>query len=340
MLPYNAGVAQIAAVEALEVGFPRRTGEVLRVVRGAEFAVEDGDSVALVGESGCGKTLSALALTNLVPEPGRIVGGRVVVDGEEVRGLSDTRLQRLRGPVVAHLFQEPGAAFNPLVRVGAQVAEAGVLRYGWNRREASRRAAALLHAVGLEEAEQLAAGYPHQLSGGQRQRALLASALAGNPRLLVLDEPTSALDPLAQEQLLGLFRRVRDDRALALLLITHDLALAGRLARRVVVMYAGETVESGPIGDLLAAPAHPYTQALLRCAVIEPARDTSGDRGLQPTIPGRVPPPGAWGGACRFADRCEEVMPRCRDAPPALVEVAPERTVRCFLHAGAEDERG
>lgn len=327
-------------MEALEVGFPRRGGGVVRVVRGAEFAVEDEDGVALVGESGCGKTLSALALTNLLPEPGKIVGGRVVVDGEEVRGLSDGRLQRLRGAVVAYLFQEPATAFNPLLRVGVQVAEAGVLRYGWNHREALRRSVALLRAAGLEDPEALAAGYPHQLSGGQRQRALLAAALAGNPRLLVLDEPTSALDPLAQERLLELVRTVQHERGLALLLITHDLQLAARVAKRVVVMYAGETVESGPVGDLMAEPAHPYTQALLRCAVVAPARGTRGDGGVQATIPGRVPPPGAWGGACRFADRCEKVMPRCREAHPALTALGPGRAVRCFLHAGEEDEHG
>ncbi len=339
-VPYNAGVSRLATVEALEIAFPRRTGGVVKVVRGAEFAVANGESVALVGESGCGKTLSALALTNLVPEPGKIVGGRVVVDGEEVRELSDARLQRLRGAFVGYVFQEPGTAFNPLLRVGVQVAEAGVLRYGWSRREAARRAVALLRAVGLENAQALAVGFPHQLSGGQRQRALLAAALAGNPRLLVLDEPTSALDPLAQQRLLELVGRVQEERGLGLLLITHDLQLAARLARHLVVMYAGETVESAPTQELLAAPAHPYTQALLRCAIIRPGRDGRLGGEALATIPGRVPPPEAWGGACRFAARCDKAMAHCRKAHPALAELAPGRRVRCFLHAGAEDERG
>jgi len=339
-LPYNGKVAGLASVEGLEIGFPRPPGGVVRVVRGGEFAVTEGDSVALVGESGCGKTLSALALTNLVPEPGRIVGGRVVVDGEEVRGLSEARLQRLRGAVVGYLWQEPGMAFNPLLRVGVQVAEAGVLRYGWSRRQADCRAVELLRAVGLENAEALAAGYPHQLSGGQRQRALLAAALAGDPRLLVLDEPTSALDPLAQQSLLELIGRVQKARGLAVLLITHDLQLAARVARRVVVMYAGETVESAPTQELLAAPAHPYTQALLYCAITPPG-GVPRPRGEElATIPGRVPPPEAWGGVCRFAPRCDRAMARCRTAHPALTELTPERRVRCFLHAGAEDGGG
>ena len=257
-----------------------------------------------------------------------------------MRGLSDARLQRLRGAVVGYLWQEPGTAFNPLLRVGVQVAEAGVLRYGWSRREARRRAVALLRVVGLEDADAIAAGYPHQLSGGQRQRALLAAALAGDPRLLVLDEPTSALDPLAQQSLLQLIGRVQQERGLALLLITHDVQLAAQVAQRMVVMYAGETVESAPTQELLAAPAHPYTQALLRCALIGPVRDgRRGDEALA-TIPGRVPPPEAWGGACRFAARCGKAMPRCRQAHPVLTELAPARWVRCFLHADAEDTRG
>lgn len=294
--------------------------------------------MALVGESGCGKTLSALALTNLLPGPGKIVGGRVIVAGREVRELSAAALQRLRGAVVAYVFQEPGSALNPLLRVGTQVAEAGVLRYGWDRREAHRRAVELLRAVGLENGEELAAGYPHQLSGGQRQRALLAAGLAGDPRLLVLDEPSSALDPLAQAQLLELVGQVREARGLTLLLITHDLRLAARVAQRVVVMYAGETVEVGATRSLLREPLHPYTRGLLRCARTDPGCAERG--GGRATIPGRVPTPEAWGGACRFAARCEAAMPRCHAAHPALTELAPGRMVRCFLHAHTVDERG
>ena len=332
-------MTQLAAVERLEIGFPRRSGGIVRVVRGATFAVEEAEAVALVGESGCGKTLSALALTNLLPAPGRIVGGRVSVAGKEVRELPEAFLQRLRGAEVAYVFQEPGSALNPLLRVRTQVAEAGVLRYGWDRREARRRAVELLHAVGLENGEALAAGYPHQLSGGQRQRALLAAALAGDPRLLVLDEPTSALDPLAQARLLELVGGVREARGLALLLITHDLRLAARVAQRVVVMYAGETVEAGPTRSVMGEPLHPYTHVLLRCALTESAGAVGRAGGAHATIPGRVPPPEAWGGACRFAARCEVAMPRCRAAHPALTEVAPGRMVRCFLHTQEADER-
>jgi len=330
----------LAAVQALEVGFPRRRGEVLRVVRGADFAVAEGESVALVGESGCGKTLSALSLVNLLPEPGRIVGGRVEVAGHDVRGLAEQELQQLRGAMVGYVFQDPSSAFNPLLRVGTQVAEAGVLRYGWRRQRARSEAVRLLREVGLEEAEALAAAYPHQLSGGQRQRALLAAALSGDPRLLVLDEPSSALDPLARQRLLELIGRLREDRALAMLVITHDLSLAAQATDRVVVMYAGETVESARTEELLAAPLHPYTQALLRCAVLLPRREGNGSGARLAAIPGEVPAPAGWGGRCRFVERCEHALPSCRAAHPALVEVTPGRQVRCFLHAGEECASG
>lgn len=312
----------------------------MRVVRGAAFTVQEGESVALVGESGCGKTLSALALTNLVPPPGRIVGGTVQVAGHEVRELSDERLQVLRGGVVGYLFQEPGLAFNPLRRVGFQVAEAGVLRYGWKGRQAQEHAVRLLRAAGLEEGAEVARAYPHQLSGGQRQRALLAAALAGDPQLVVLDEPTSALDPLAQERLLGVVRRLREERHLALVLITHDLALAARMSEAVVVMYAGETVEAGPMGQVTTAPRHPYTQALLRCAWMVAPVDDRTTNAPQPTVPGRVPPPAQWGGRCRFAPRCPRAVRQCGEAHPALTEVAPGWRVRCFLHAADEDPHG
>lgn len=333
-------MAMLAVVQALEVSFARRAGEALRVVRGAEFTVAAGESVALVGESGCGKTLSALALVNLLPDGGRIEAGRVEVEGKDVRTLPEQELQRLRGAIVAYVFQDPHSALNPLLRVGTQVAEAGMLRYGWNRRQSNRQSVELLRAVGLENPEALAAAYPHQLSGGQRQRALLAAALSGDPRLLVLDEPTSALDPLAKQQLVKLIDRLQRDRELAMLIITHDFALAAQATRRVVVMYAGETVESGVAGELLKSPLHPYTQALLRCATLSPQKEKGANVGPLATIAGEVPAPTEWGGRCRFVERCFHAMSRCKTAHPALVEVAAGRHVRCFLHADEECASG
>lgn len=330
----------LAAVEALVVGFPAPPRGTVRVVWGAEFSVQEGEAVALVGESGCGKTLSVLALTNLIPQPGRILGGRVLLQGEEVTSLGEGELARRRGTVVGYLLQEPATALNPLLRVGTQVAEAGVLRYRWDRREARRRAAALLRAVGLEEAEAVAAAYPHQLSGGQRQRALLAAALAGDPRLLVLDEPTSALDPLARERLVELVQRIQRERGVALLLVTHDVALAARLATRLVVMYAGETVEAGATKAVLAEPQHPYTQALLRCARLAPGAEEGTGQPLYPTIPGRVPAPASWGGSCRFTPRCPRATAVCQRAHPALITRPPGRQVRCFLYGDEADAHG
>ncbi len=310
------------------------------MVRGANFAVAEGESVALVGESGCGKTLTALSLVNLLPEPGRIVGGRVEVAGKDVRALPEQELQQLRGALVGYVFQDPSSALNPLLRIGTQVAEAGVLRYRWQRQEARRKAVQLLREVGLADAEAVAAAYPHQLSGGQRQRALLAAALSGDPRLLVLDEPTSALDPLAKQRLLELFGRVQCERGLAMLVITHDFTLAALATQRVVVMYAGETVESGDTAQVLASPLHPYTQALLRCAVLLPRSEGDGSRVPLATIPGEVPAPAEWGRRCRFVERCDQDLPRCSMAHPALVEVTPGRRVRCFLHADGEGPGG
>jgi len=329
------GMTWLAEVEDLAIRFPGRDGGARPVLDGVWWRVAVGESVGLVGESGSGKSLSALALLGLVPPPGEVAGGRVRVEGQDVSAMTERNLLRVRGGVVGLVPQEPLAALNPVRSIGFQVSEAAVLhRRVAGRRAARQRAAELLAEVGLTPAGEFLGAYPHQLSGGQRQRVLVAAALAGDPELLVADEPAAALDPPAQIRLLELLGELQQRRGLALLMISHDLALVGRTAEMLGVVLCGETVEWGRASDVIAAPRHPYARLLLQavprlegCAVDQ-----------EPSQGGRVPAAAGGGqevwavsGRCRFAERCPEVMPRCRQERPALAVVAPGWRVRCFL---------
>jgi oligopeptide/dipeptide ABC transporter ATP-binding protein len=322
----------ILEVEDLAVAFPRG-GAWSRVVDGVSLEVGEGEVMGLVGESGCGKTLTALALLRLVPEPGRIVSGRVRVAGLDVVAADEKLLCSLRGGAVGFVFQEPAQALNPVRTVGFQVGEAARIHLGLSARRAAALAGELLREVGLERPEALARAYPHQLSGGQRQRALIACALAASPRVLVADEPTSALDTVSQQQVAELLTSLHDRRALAMLVISHDLALVGRLARTVTVLYAGETVEIGGRDALFANPLHPYTGALMQAL----ARPAGGNGVRFAAIPGAVPRAAEWGGGCRFAARCPVAFDHCRLARPALTEAEAGRWARCFLISDEEE---
>jgi oligopeptide/dipeptide ABC transporter ATP-binding protein len=328
-------VSPIAEVRSLAVEFPRGGAGWVRVVDGVSLAVEEGETLGVVGESGCGKTLTALALLRLVPEPGRIVAGDIRLDGEDVLAAPGSRLLELRGGMVGTVFQEPSQALNPVRSIGYQVTEAARLHLGLRGDELRALAEDLLAEVGLDEPRRLARSYPHQLSGGQRQRVLLASALAGDPRLLLADEPTSALDTRSQRHLVELFRGLCERRRLALVFISHDLSLVARLAARVTVLYAGETVEVGDVDEIFLRPLHPYTQALL-----EAQRPVQGEEGPFATIAGSMPRAGAWAGGCRFAPRCPLAFDRCRFGRPALAVVGEGRRVRCFLVSEAEESDG
>ncbi len=319
--------APLLAVEDLAVRFPGAQGE-LRAVDGLSFELDRGEVLGLVGESGCGKTAAALALVDLIPPPGRRAAGRVVVDGTDVAALGAGGFRRLRGRRIALVFQDPMTSLNPYLRVGEQLAEAARLR-GADRREARRRARALLERVGLDDAERRLDAWPHQLSGGQRQRAMLAMALLGEPELLVADEPTTALDVTTQAQILALLRELQRERGLAILFVTHDLAVAAGLCDRIAVMYAGRLVEEASAADLFARPTHPYSEALLACA---PRLDGPRRERLA-TIEGY--PPRLYGPAraCTFEPRCPRAQPACRDREPDLARngarrrrgVVPER---------------
>ena len=324
--PERATGAPLLSVRSLAVAFGGT-----RVVDGVSFDVRRGEIVALVGESGSGKTVTGLALLGLVPEPGRQVGGEVVFEGRDVGSLSGEELRRLRGGGIGFVFQEPGAALDPVRTIGSELVAVLVRHRGLSRVEARREALSWLARVALPDPEARMDDLPHRMSGGMRQRAMVALALAGGPRLLVADEPTTALDVTIQAQVLELLGRLRDELGLAVLLVTHDLGIVAEVAERALVMYAGEIVEEAPVDLLLSAPAHPYTRALLA------SRPGAGDgvgRARLPAIGGTVPEPGSWPPGCRFAPRCPEAFGRCAVERPAATP-RPGGRVACF---GAEKE--
>ena len=299
------------------------------VLEDVSFAIAPGETLGLVGESGCGKSVTALSIMRLLPEPpARIASGRIVFDGTDLLDLDAERLRSIRGDRIAMIFQEPMTSLNPVFTIGDQIGESLIVHRGASRAAARAEAARLLDLVGIPAAASRLDRYPHELSGGQRQRAMIAIALACKPRLLIADEPTTALDVTVQAQILDLIARLRRELGMAVLLITHDLGVVAEFCDRVAVMYAGRIVEEAPATALFAAPGHRYTEALLRSmpAANAPGRDL-------PSIPGSVPPPAARGAGCVFAPRCGFATPRCRAELPPLC--APPHRLRCWHPAGA-----
>ena len=311
-------------VESLQVSLPGPRGTA-KALRGIDFAMQRGDSVGLIGESGCGKSMTALALMGLLPQ-GAQVSGSIRFDGSELVGLSDAAMCELRGQRLAMIFQEPMTALNPLHRIGDQVAEPLRQHRGMGRTEARAEALRLLDRVHLPQARQRLDAWPHQLSGGQRQRVMIAAALACGPDLLIADEPTTALDVTIQGEILALIAELVADSGMALLLISHDLGVMARSVERVMVMYGGSVVESGPTGAVFQRLAHPYTRGLFG------ARPRLGAARGQPllTIPGRVPELIDMPAGCPFADRCSWVVDACRAAPPPALSVGAAHVARCI----------
>jgi oligopeptide/dipeptide ABC transporter ATP-binding protein len=269
--------------------------------------------------------MTALSMMRLVPPPGRVAAGRVVLDGRDLLALPAREMRRVRGAELAMVFQEPMTALNPVFSVGSQIAEAVWLHRGVGRREAWRRAVGLLEEVGIPDAAQRARAYPHQLSGGMRQRVVIAMAIAGEPRVLIADEPTTALDVTIQAEILDLLGALRDRRGTALLLVTHDLGVVAQQADGLAIMYGGRIVEHGPVQMLFDRPRHPYTRALFRSM---PGLGARRDR-LE-TIPGQVPDLGRLPSGCAFRDRCPEAVPACAAGVPPLEEPAPGHRVACI----------
>ncbi len=308
---------------------------VVKAVDGVDFSVKEGQVLGLVGESGCGKSVTSLSIMQLVGVPGRITGGEIFFEGKDLLKLSEEEMSKMRGDRISMIFQQPQSSLNPVFRVGDQVAEVLEIHNGLSKKEAWTRAVELLNLVGIPDPTRKSEAYPHEMSGGQAQRVMIAMALALSPKLLIADEPTTALDVTIQAQILDLIRGLRTKLGTAVILITHDLGVIAEMADQVAVMYAGEIVEFADVVPLFARPLHPYTQGLLGSI---PVLGKTVDR-LE-VIPGLVPnlinlPPG-----CRFAPRCK---PReqyglriCLDKKPALDEIEPGHTVRCWLYSSTE----
>jgi oligopeptide/dipeptide ABC transporter ATP-binding protein len=316
----------ILAVDNLRVSFPAPDGGRFTAVDGVSFGLARGETLALVGESGCGKSLTSLALLRLVPPPGRIDAGSAIRLGDtDVLSLEGEALRRVRGRRIGLIFQDPMTSLNPVFTVATQIGEGIRAHFKVSRAEARARSLALLQEVGIPDAERRLDAYPHQLSGGMRQRVMIAIALAAEPEILVADEPTTALDVTVQAQILEVLDRLRASRGMAVLLITHDLGIVAGRADRVAVMYAGQIVEEAPTAALFARPSHPYTQGLFASV----PRITGPVRRLTP-IAGSVPPPTAWPSGCRFRPRCPKAFARSEAMPP-LLPVGPDHRMRCWL---------
>lgn len=314
-------------VRHLSVAFPRPAEPTLVAVDDVSFTIDRGECVALVGESGCGKTLTGLAPLGLLPDRARISAqSEVWFDGTNLTQLPEAALRTYCGSRIGMVFQDPMASLNPVLRIGEQVGEAIRAHQPVSRAVARERAVGLLREVGIANPAERIDAWPHHLSGGMRQRVMLAIALAGEPDLLVADEPTTALDVTVQAQILELLDQLRQSRTLAVLLITHDLGIVAHRADRVMVMYAGRIVEMAPTARMFASPRHPYTEGLFRSL---PRIDTATDR-LQP-IPGAVPRPDQWPTGCRFHPRCPVAQPRCTTDAPALEPLAPAQHVACWV---------
>ncbi len=308
----------------LAISFPGRP-ERLRVLDEIGFAIAPGEIVGLVGESGSGKSVTALAGMRLLPPGARIDRGTVRLGGRDLKSLSTRDLLKVRGGEIAMIFQEPMTSLNPLFRAGFQIGETLEAHLGVSRAEARARAVELMRLVGIPAPDRRADDYPHQLSGGMRQRVMIAMAMACRPKILVADEPTTALDVTIQAQILTLMRRLRDETAMGILLITHDLGVVAGMADRVVVMYAGMIMEEAKVRDLFAAPNHPYTRLLLKAI---PRVRVKADRLHQ--IAGTTPPPSRFPTGCRFHPRCPDAVDKCRSVSPPLETLPDGRRVRCW----------
>ncbi len=297
----------------------------LKAVDDVSFEVAENESVAIVGESGCGKTIVALSLINLVPPPGRVVRGNVFLDHEDVVAASKGRLREIRARQIGFVFQEPGASLNPVYTIGYQIREVLQLHRGLTRQQADREAVRLLGDTGISEPERRAKAYPFELSGGMKQRAAIAMAISTRPKLLIADEPTTALDVTVQAEILDLLRSLQDEYRMAILLIAHDLGIVAEMAHRVLVMYAGKLVESANVEALFSSPKHPYTQGLLD-SVRRKGDSTVPFRG----IPGNVPDLMQLPSGCTFHPRCGIADSTCKVAFPAWTPLTPERGCACY----------
>ncbi|HEX2887418.1 ABC transporter ATP-binding protein [Vineibacter terrae] len=321
--------APLLEIDGLATQFATRDG-VVRAVDGVSYTVAAGETVAVVGESGCGKSVTALSVLGLITPPaGRIVSGRILFQGEDLLKKSALEMRRIRGNRISMIFQEPMTSLNPVLTVGRQLVETLRLHQGLPRPAARARAMEMLGLVHIADPARRLDEYPHHLSGGMRQRVMIAMALACNPQLLIADEPTTALDVTIQAQILDLMRELKATSGAAIILITHDLGVVAEMAQRVVVLYAGRKVEEAPVDVLLSAPRHPYTRGLL-ASVPRLGASLRGGQSRLAEMPGTVPRLSGPSVGCGFAPRCPHATPRCHAAAPSLAPVAAGHIVACF----------
>ncbi len=321
----------LLSVRDLEISF-RTGGREIPVVRDLSFDLSAGETLGIVGESGCGKSITALSLIGLVPSPpGRVSKGQILLNGEDIVTAGEDRLTRIRGNEISMVFQEPMTSLNPVYTVGEQIAETARAHFGSSRAEAWDRAIEMLKLVGIPSPEQRAHNYPHQLSGGMRQRVMIAIALVCEPKVLIADEPTTALDVTVQAQIFDLFRELQHKIKAAIILITHDIGVVAQMCDRVMVMYAGRKIEEGPVRSFIRDPRHPYTRGLISC-IPKLSRDPSDTPEPLFEIPGVVPSPAdlAELKGCAFAPRCNRAINECLLHSPALTPLGPDRAVACL----------
>jgi peptide/nickel transport system ATP-binding protein/oligopeptide transport system ATP-binding protein len=329
-------MTHLLEVKNLQTHFPTRAG-LVKAVNDISFYIDEGELVGLVGESGCGKSITALSVMRLIASPGKIVGGEILFKGENLLQFSDDKMRELRGNDIAMIFQDPMTSLNPVYTVGEQIAEALRLHRNLNKKDAWSEAIEALKEVTIPDPSRRVNDYPHQLSGGMRQRVMIAMALACNPELLIADEPTTALDVTIQAQILELLDELRQTRKLAVLLITHDLGVVAEVADRVCVMYTGRIVEESGVDEIFQKPKHPYTEGLLKS--VPKLREFGNEKLTRlSTIQGTVPSPTNLPTGCHFAPRCPYRFERCVHDPMPLFELENDVDVRCVLYEGKDFE--
>lgn len=305
---------------------------VIKAVDGIDFHLNEGKTLGVVGESGCGKSITAMSILKLIEDPGKIVTGSMMYEGRDIVALGEKEMRKIRGNDIAMIFQEPMTSLNPVFRIGEQIVEAVRLHRDYSKEEAHKRAVEMLNLVGIPRAERVVYDYPHQLSGGMRQRAMIAMALACDPKILIADEPTTALDVTIQAQILSLMNDLKSKTNTAIMLITHDLGVVAQMADDVIVMYSGKVVESANVVELFKNPKHPYTEGLL-----ESIPSLTEEKERLNSIEGVVPNPMELPKGCYFAPRCKYAMPKCHEEEPGIYFIDKENQgeghkVKCFLY--------
>ncbi|MED1796521.1 ABC transporter ATP-binding protein [Brevibacillus nitrificans] len=316
----------VLEVKGLTTQFSARK-KAVTVVDQVDFSVQKGETLGIVGESGCGKSVTSLSIMRLLGKNGKVVAGSVLFEGKDILELEEKEMRTIRGNRLAMIFQEPMTSLNPVLTIGRQIGEVLKLHTSLGQEERKRRVIELIAQVGIPRAQEIYSEYPHRLSGGMRQRVMIAMAMACRPQLLIADEPTTALDVTIQAQMLGLIREMRKETGMSVMLITHDLGVIAEMCDRVLVMYAGQVIESADVRTLLRHPKHPYTKGLIRSV----PHHSRGEKRLY-AISGNVPSPGEWPTGCRFAARCTEAMPICHQESPALTTLQDGSFCRCWLH--------